>query len=110
MAEILFTELPEEEAKEVREAAGRGRKSSSVVYLKAFLDSGLSSAKMSRKSLPEKTNAAPFAGALNMFARKHKIPVLVKARGGEVYFFKLDPEELDIDESAQGTESGSEAV
>ncbi len=106
MTGITFTELPDEEAQEIRESAGRGRKGNSMTYLKAFLDSGLSNAKMARENLPEKMSAAQFAGGLSMFARKHRVPVLVKARGGNVYFFKLDPEEISGDES-ETSPSGS---
>ena len=93
MTDIQFIEIDEEEAEEVRSAAGRGRKSTSIVFLRTFMESGLKAAKLARTSIPPDQKVAPLAGALNAFAKKHKLPVLIKARGGEIYFFRVQTPE-----------------
>lgn len=92
MTEIIFEEIPEDEAAEILASGGRGRKGGFVLeYLKAFIGSGKAQARLARASIPASVKSVSiFAGQTNAFARKHKLPVIVKSRGGDVYFFRKE--------------------
>jgi hypothetical protein len=88
--ELEFIPITEEEAAEIQSLGGRGRKSTSMPFLRAFIDSGIKSAKLSRKCIPPGVPAARLGSGLKTFARNHKLPVDVIVRGGELYLFRLE--------------------
>jgi hypothetical protein len=65
----------------------------SFPLVKAFMDSGLASAKLNREMIDENRTIKSLRGNIRYYVRQHKLPIMVHLVDGELYLIRTDMNE-----------------